>query len=120
MKNATVLSMSSPSPMALYVGGALLPYSFDGWKPKSSLQVSPGFENHDCIITTISTRANLIFGDTKGGEVGGWDYNGAKLYNVSGLCTITAISIRKSPILVVSDVAVHYRLPPGDAAIDQS
>ena len=81
----------------------LIMTAFDEWMPKEPLIVSNCFEKPDQYISAISTREDLIFASTEGGEVGGWNYKGAKLYHTPSVSEcVTNISIRQRHILVTS------------------
>lgn len=99
--------------------GQILITRFDNWKPKSSIEASSPFRN---MITALSTRGDLIMAGTVGGEVGGWSYDGSKLYHILEPLNdfVHSISIRETRILVGTENVNEYQLPARKSESDPS
>lgn len=89
--------------------GQILITRFDNWKPESSIEASSPFRN---MVTALSTRRDLIMAGTVGGEVGGWSYDGSKLYQILEPLNdfVHSISIRETRILVGTENINEYQL----------
>lgn len=93
---------------------------FDDWTPMKSHRVAHGFVRSK-IISTISTKSSLIFAGNFGGEIGGWDYHGRKLYHFSGLNydAICSIGIKQDRLLVGHGRIHVLRIPESKNGTEQ-
>jgi hypothetical protein len=94
--------------------GQILIKTFDGWTPNPSIKAVGPLTDE---IGALSTRDGLILAGSASGEIGGWSFDGMKLYQlqlreVTGNPYVRSISIRQNKFLVGRDDAIYeYEIP---------